>query len=117
MNSATMTPESRREGLKLFFDVFKNLTTISSGSILLLATFTEKFKQPYWRLMIPLAFLGFMIATVASIIVMLSTARTIRRNELTDQLPDRTGNVAYMVAVIGFAVAVGLVCAFAVKNF
>ena len=33
---------ARREGMKMFFDIFKHLTTLSSGSILLLVTLLGK---------------------------------------------------------------------------
>lgn len=116
MNPA-MTSESRIEGLKLYFDVFKHLTTLSSGSIIVMATFLKQLNHPDLKILVPVAFLGFMVATVASIVVMLSTARTIRRNETTDQLPDKIGNNAYKVAVGGFAVGVTAICTFAAFNF
>jgi hypothetical protein len=47
---------------------------------------------------------------------MLSTARTIRREEGTDQLPDMTGNFAYIVAVVGFAVGVLSLSIFGYRN-
>ena len=81
---------ARQEGLKLFFDVFKHLTTLSSGSILVLVAFLGNTKQQtLWRPLGALAFLGFLVSSVGAIVVMLSTARTIRRNESTDKLPDR----------------------------
>ena len=108
---------ARREGLKLFYDVFKHLTTLSSGSILVLVTFLGRAgQQPAFRPLVALSFIGFLVASVASIIVMLSTARTIRRNEMTDQLPDLTGNLAYLVAVVGFAVGVISLSIFGYKN-
>jgi len=45
------------EGQKLFHDTFKHLTTLNTGSILILATFLEKFfKVPTWKILIPMAF-------------------------------------------------------------
>jgi hypothetical protein len=110
------TPASRQEGLKLFYEVFKHLTTLSSGSVVVLVTFHEKLNQPSWRPLMSMSFLGFTIATVGSIIVMLSTARTIRRNEQTDQLPDKTGNVGYRITAVGFAVGIISLCLFGMRN-
>lgn len=108
---------ARREGLKLFYDVFKHLTTLSSGSILVLVTFLSRAgDQPAFRPLVAISFLGFLSSSVASVIVMLSTARTIRREERTDQLPDKTGNFAYIVAVVGFAVGVLSLSIFGYKN-
>jgi hypothetical protein len=109
---------ARREGLKMFYDVFKHLTTLSSGSILLLVTFLAKAnqQQPSWRPLVAVSFIGFLVCSVASIVVMLSTARTIRRNETTDLLPDLTGRLGYCVAVFGFAVGVLSLTIFGWKN-
>lgn len=119
-NSAPSSDEriaARREGLKLFFDVFKHLTTLSTGAIVLLRTFQEKLSgATNWRPMMPLTFVGYAVSVLGSIPLMLSTARTIRRNEATDQLPDRLGNASYVVAVSGFAC--GSICLglFAIRN-
>lgn len=100
---------ARREGLKLFFDVFKHLTTLSSGSILLVVTLLgRQDAQLTARWLMAVSFLGFLLSTTASIIVMLSTARTIRREDRTDKLPDATGNIAYFLSVVGFGT--GVIC-------
>ena len=105
----------RREGLKLFFEVFKHLTTISSGSILLLVTLLGRSgTQQSW--LIAISFVGFVVSTAASIIVMLSTARTIRRSDPTDQLPDTIGNLAYLIAVAGFGVGITFLSIFGYLN-
>ena len=99
--------KARNDGLRLYFDVFKHLTTLSSGSIILLVSFLKQSKEPSeFGFLVSLAFLGFLTSSVSSIVVMLSTARTIRRNETTDQLPDLLGRAAYLGAVSGFAVGV-----------
>ena len=59
------------ESLKLDHDTFKHLTTISTGSILILATFVEKFFQnPEWKELIAFTFLSLMICTYTSVIEM-----------------------------------------------
>jgi|CXWL01.1.fsa_nt_gi hypothetical protein len=108
---------ARREGLKLFYDVFKHLTTLASGSILVLVTFLGRVgDQPAFKPLVAVSFIGFLSSSVASVVVMLSTARTIRREEKTDQLPDKTGNFAYIVAVVGFAVGVFSLSIFGYRN-
>ena len=63
------------------------------------------------------SFLGFLVSTVAAIVVMLSTARTVRRNETTDQLPDKLGGIyRYYALVAGFAVGVISLSIFAIRN-
>lgn len=64
-----------------------------------------------------MSFLGFLVSSVAAIVVMLSTARTVRRNEATDQLPDRIGGTfGYYGSVIGFAVGFVALSVFAARN-
>jgi hypothetical protein len=107
----------RREGLKLFFDVFKHLTTLCTGSIVLLATFHEKLSgTAKWQSLIAIAFAGFIVSIAGSVVLMLSTARSIRRNETSDQLTDRMGNLSYLVAVTGFAVGAVCLGVFGVRN-
>lgn len=116
-DSEGMDLTARREGLKLFFDVFKHLTTLASGSIVILVTFLgSQQSTPKWRIMIAMSFLGFLVAIVGSILVLLSTARTIRRNDTTDQLPDALGNRGYYIAVVGFAAGIGCLALFGLRN-
>jgi len=56
------------EKQKLASDYLKHLTTLSTGSIILLAAFLEKlFAQPLWRPLIVLSFLGFILSVIASV--------------------------------------------------
>ena len=114
----TSDPVARREGLKLFFDAFKHLTTLSSGSIVVLVTVVGKIGSvPQWKGLVTLSLVSFLISIVGSIIVMLSTARTIRRNDTTDQLPDKLGGTyGYLIAVIGFALGLGFLALFGMLN-
>ena len=65
------TEERTLESLKLDHDTFKHLTTISTGSILILATFIEKFFQnPNWKGLIAFTFVSLMICTYTSVIEM-----------------------------------------------
>lgn len=42
-----------QEGEKLYFDSMKHLTTLNTGSVLLLVTFLEKlFSSPRWRVLV-----------------------------------------------------------------
>ncbi|MDQ3847399.1 MAG: hypothetical protein M3261_00410, partial [Thermoproteota archaeon] len=63
------------EGQKLVYDTFKHLTTINTGSILLLVAFIEKlFTNPRWKVLITVAFISFIISTVCSIFMMIMIA-------------------------------------------
>jgi hypothetical protein len=63
--------ERTLDSLKLDHDTFKHLTTISTGAILILASFIEKFFQnPAWKGLIAFTFLSLMICTYMSVIEM-----------------------------------------------
>lgn len=57
------------ELLKLSFDWCKHIATLSTGSILLMITFPQKFAQqePRWDWGLPLALLGFIAAILGSL--------------------------------------------------
>jgi hypothetical protein len=62
--------EARRvEYFKAMYDYLKHLTTLSTGSILLVATFLEKlFLQPRWKPLVGVALGGFMVSVIASVV-------------------------------------------------
>jgi hypothetical protein len=99
-----------REGLKMQFDVFKHLTTLSSGSILFLVTFLGKSgQQPLWRPLVAVSFVCFLLSSVSAVVVMLAIARTIRRNEMTDKGEKKPVGVFAYCTQYGFRFTV---CAF-----
>src|SRR5688500_15628505 len=67
------------ESEKLYFDAMKHLTTLSSGSVLLLATFLEKFsKGPEWRWLLIATFCCFILSIISSVSSMVQSANYIR---------------------------------------
>jgi hypothetical protein len=78
--SQKSTPEEDRafeEGSRLFHDTFKHLTTLSTGSVVLIATFFEKSKSLQWRSLASLALIGFIISTLGSVLLMLFLAKDV----------------------------------------
>lgn len=54
-----------------YFETLKHLTTLSSASVLLLATFLEKFfSKPEWKWLIGLTFVSFIICMISSVLLM-----------------------------------------------
>jgi hypothetical protein len=71
------------EGAKLVYDSYKHMTTLSTGSIVLLSTFLEKlFQKPDWRFLVIIAFLSFVISVVASVASMFAISGTMQAAEL-----------------------------------
>lgn len=106
------------EGRKLYYDLFKHLTTLSSGSILLLVTFKEKLfpaGDAEWKPLMGWVFFLFMLCIVSSVITMGFYAAAITR-------PRQASSIGF-VSVVGILISaasfvgafVGLIT-FAFKN-
>lgn len=60
---------TRTEFLKAVSDHFKHITTLSSGFILVMVAFLEKFfAKPEWKSLVIVAFVSFALATLFSVI-------------------------------------------------
>jgi len=110
------------EMAKLMSDAFKHLTTLSTGSILLLAIFLEKFfSQPRWKPLIAVTFVGFTLSIIASFLVMLALTFTVKRSSEADKaLRDVAAAVAtggLICAFATFVLAMIALVAFAIRNF
>lgn len=72
-------PPDFTEGMKLYHETFKQLTTLTTGSILLVAAFLNTlFESPQARWLITAAFLLFIISTLASVLLMILFADELR---------------------------------------
>jgi hypothetical protein len=70
------------EGQKLLFDVCKHLTTLCTGSILILVALLEKLLQnPRWKLLIVVSFGGFILSIIYSVVTMLDISMSLRRSQ------------------------------------
>src|SRR5689334_1487014 len=59
-----------------FYDYLKHITTLSTGSIVLLATFAEKFpKDAAWRPLLGVAMGGFLASVLAALVCMFFSIR------------------------------------------
>ncbi len=106
------------ESLKLSYDLFKHVTTLSTGSLLLLATLLDKFfKAPEWSFLIGVTFTAFLISLVGSLALMFTLSRTIAGSgEVSDPI-DRLGVFGVISSVGGFILGFGTLIAFTLKNF
>ncbi len=109
------------EKFKLVSDYLKHLTTLSTGSIVLLAAFLERlFVQPRWRPSVVIALCGFMVSVVASVV---AYTYVIYKFPVSDSDSDDTTisgqtwwGVSILATWIGFLVGVVSLVVFAVKN-
>lgn len=106
------------EGLKLLFEVFKHLTTLSTGAIVILATFLKDiFQHQQWKVLIPFVFVCFLISTVGSVCVMLAYAEVLRTRDEIERYVRKMGFVGIIVSAATFLIGVVALVVFSVKNF
>jgi len=61
--------KNKTKFIEQLVEYIKHFTTLSTGSILLLATFLEKlFANPKWKFLAAISFGGFIISVVASVV-------------------------------------------------
>lgn len=82
-SAATVPLNKKIETYKLVFDLLKHLTTLSSGSILLLITLVEKvFKTPPPKIILQWAFGSFLLAIGLCVVAMVLIAFNASDGEL-----------------------------------
>lgn len=106
-----------QEGEKLYFDSMKHLTTLNTGSILLLVTFLEKlFNNPRWRALIAVSLISFVISILCSVSSMFQSANHIKYSGKFRRLETRIKNVVYYSSLITFLVGIVSLVMFALRN-
>jgi hypothetical protein len=109
--------EAQRAGYRLFHDSFKHLTTLSTGSILILVTFLDKVvKSPHWHALVPISVLGFLVSVVTSVAVLFTYASLHFEDAYVQRVVEKWGGRAAMVAIGGFLVGVLALVVFAMRN-
>jgi len=103
-------------------DYFKHLTTLSTGAVVLIATFLEKFApHPHWRPAVIVSLLGFLAAILGSVAVMtgvtgLAVNAPNRGPEAGGSWVRRATAVGMLAAWLGFVVGITALTIFALKN-
>lgn len=91
------------EGEKLLFDIWKHLTTLSSGAILVLIALLEKLlKQTiHWRWLIVISIGSFLTSTMWSVTGMLQISISLRQSESFGKLGKATGLITLTLFGMG----------------
>jgi hypothetical protein len=113
------TPTNVIEKFKLVSDYLKHLTTLSTGSIILLAAFLEKiFTQPSWKKLVVVALGGFMLSVVSSVAAYTYLIYTFPESE--SEYPSKSLESIWVISILGawmgFLAGVVSMTAFAIKN-
>lgn len=109
--------EDRVERMKLMYDLNKHLTTLSTGTLLLMAgLFGQVFKSPVWKPLAAGAFILFASCVVACVFAMFGFAMYSRATWQTSRDPVDFGARAFSIAMILFILAIFAFAVFALKN-
>lgn len=101
-------------------DFLKHLTTLSTGSILLMVTFLEKlFLNPQWKHLVWVSFLSFALSIIGCLSIHLLSVLSVSKDSdapisnysLITQL------ILLLVAFLGFLTGIISLICFALKNF
>ena len=113
-------PGGEAEFHKLWADYLKHITTLSTGSILLIATFLEKlFAQPRWKAAVLTSLLGFLASVLGSTIGL--SGVVIRSKKLVwtkaeDDIETNLMVAGTLAAWLGFLVGIVGLTAFTIRN-
>jgi hypothetical protein len=110
---------SEIEVYKLTFDYFKHLTTICSGSTLLIVAFLEKlFTKPIWKEGVTYSLISFFISVVVCVIAqvliieMASEKKSIERRKTVQYWM----TASLLAALLSFLVGIGCLAVFGIQN-
>lgn len=106
------------DGFKLYFELLKQVTTLSTGSAILVATLVDRlFHEPKGKILVALSLLGFLVALGFSVFGMLGYASKVRlSNPRSYQEMRDHGLTSSAVALMGFLVGIFFLAVFATVN-
>jgi hypothetical protein len=116
-------PEKKPDKLELFkamADYLKHVTTLSTGSIVLITTFLEKlFAKPEWKIIVVVSIVGFMVSVLSSMIAytILILYENPLNSEETPTWAAQLGTFGMFSTWIGFLIGILTLAIFALRNF
>lgn len=109
--------KDRIDRMKLLFDLNKHITTLATGTLLLMAGLYERvFKTPMWKLLAAITFVLFAVSVICSVIAMFGFAMYSRKTHNTPQDPIRWGATFFSLALLSLAGGVLVFVVFVLKN-
>jgi hypothetical protein len=100
-------------------DIMKHLATLSTGSIVLLATFLEKlFSHPSWRILVVIALVGFTASIIGTVVWQVLSLLHVSavRSRRAGLVASRVSVPVIAAALGGFFIGVGALAVFAIRN-
>ena len=106
------------ESQKIAYDTSKHITTLSSGTVVVLATFIKDvFKTPEWVILIPFIFGFLIVAIVGNVLSMIMIFNVIKSKSPLIDHPSIVGQIIAWSGFTGFVGGYVLLSVFAIKNF
>jgi hypothetical protein len=116
-----LSQSDRIERYKVGLDYLKHTTTLSTGSIVLIATFLEKlFAKPFWKSVIVVSLVGFMTSVLTSTIaytLVLAFRFPGEWESDSPGWPHSITGISVFFTWLGFVVGILSLAAFAIRNF
>lgn len=115
---STTSSDNYFDEQKLVFDYIKHISTLDTGSIILLTVLLEKFFQdPVWKKLIPFTFGSFAISLVFLTLAALGVIRSIRDPKAVPIGIVRFTSWIFMFGLLGFLLGIIFMAVFATKNW
>jgi hypothetical protein len=111
-----MPDTGRREQRNHSLDYFKHLTTLATGSTLLLATFAEKLTGTSWRPLVRVSLVGFLLTILGTVVAHTVALFDVSEKEATPEWLAALGMRALFVAWVGFLTGIVAIGVFGIRN-
>jgi len=102
------------EGSKLFHDTFKHITTLTTGSIVLV-TFVRNYTELQWKVLAVIALAGFVTSTVGAVLLMMFLAKDVSIKAVPTPR-DWLFTAGSWITSIVFIVSIFSLAVFAIRN-
>lgn len=117
----TVSHKAEEEGWKLHYDAVKHITTLCTGSILILVTFLEKlFTNPSWKWLVSVTFGLLLFSIIGSLYAMMHIASAVRDVTHVAAYSREGGERAILIftilSYVGFICGIISLIVFAIRN-
>jgi len=114
----TKQEKANEESLKLSYDLFKHITTLNTGTLLILITFLEKlFQNPSWKFLVSVSFVSFIISIIFSIVIMFFLAQGIADFGELEKIETKIARWSFIISIVFFIIGIFSFVLFALVNF
>jgi len=109
------TARALEEGSRLFHETFKHISTLSTGSIVLLVTFFEKHQVLQWKVSAIIALAGFVMSTLGAVLLLMFLSKDVSIRSVPTPR-DWLFTVGSWITSIVFVLSIFSLTLFAIRN-